>query len=233
MRPSTRTRLAAAAGTAALSAGLVPALAPAAASATPAVVNHKPTVHIAGGLCGNRRTVVRLRLWDDHTPREQLHYTISYNGNPALFEDTPWWTAGIEHRITFNHPANPQGVADLVITVSDGQGGVTDYLLTYRIGYVAMTGTGVSDFIVGTGAASTLRGMGGTDVICGNAGDDVVDGGDGADFLYGGDGADTVDGGGGADQLTGGAQADRFVHGTGDALVDYTPTDGDTSELVG
>jgi Ca2+-binding RTX toxin-like protein len=105
---------------------------------------------------------------------------------------------------------------------------------------------GANDILYGGNGNDYLYGMYGDDQLYGGAGDDYLYGLEGNDYLYGeagldrlyGDeGNDYLNGGkdGFADYLTGGSGADRFVWyliDVGETLVDYNPSQGDTTIYI-
>ncbi len=94
-----------------------------------------------------------------------------------------------------------------VYTVSDGNGGSDEAVLTVRVTGVAR-GTAGADHLLGTGKADSLYGRAGNDRLEGVGGNDRLSGEAGADTLLGGKGDDTLIGGAGGDRLEGGAGSD-------------------------
>ena len=97
---------------------------------------------------------------------------------------------------------NPQGLAGLVLTGSDG-------------GNDSLTGGVNADTISGLGGNDTLSAGYGNDSVDGGAGDDTLSGDTGADTLLGGTGNDYLDGGTGGNSLDGGAGNDTLTASTG------------------
>ncbi len=100
----------------------------------------------------------------------------------------------------YTPPTDYLGVDSFNYTVSDGNGGSDQGLVTLFVGMPSdctqrgndLTGTDGVDVLCGTGGNDTINGLGGNDVILGFGGNDTINGGPGADTISGGGGTDTV-----------------------------------------
>jgi hypothetical protein len=124
---------------------------------------------------------------------------------------------------------DPAGNGDIIdsftYTVSDGQEGTDEGVVTIAVGITANFGNGQdneigtagNDILAGGLGADTLNGVGGNDTLSGDAGNDKLLGGSGKDALSGLEGNDSLLGDAGDDSLSGGAGDDSLFGGTGSA----------------
>lgn len=143
--------------------------------------------------------------------------------------------------ITFTPAAGFNGPAEIIYTVSDGQGGVTPGTVDVIVSDGIVTGTDGDDLIDGSfdedpegdvvdGGDGFLPGEGpeddiinagdGNDTVLAGDGDDDVSGGTGDDNIDGGAGDDELDGGEGNDTIEGGDGNDTAIGGDGDDVID-------------
>jgi hypothetical protein len=114
----------------------------------------------------------------------------------------------------------------LPVTIADCRQG--DLLIGLE-GDDVLQGSSADDTIRGDEDDDQLTGADGNDKLFGGNDADVLQGGFGGDFLFGGSGNDELYSGAGDDILFGSKGADYFDCGEGyDAIIDFTPINGDT-----
>jgi Ca2+-binding RTX toxin-like protein len=106
------------------------------------------------------------------------------------------------------------GVADHLITLTNGAFALSYNAGNSRITVAAGTATAGDDSLVGTNGDDTIDGLGGDDTILGLGGNDSLIGGLGFNSLLGGDGNDTLTGGENGNALDGGAGDDLQIGGS-------------------
>jgi Ca2+-binding RTX toxin-like protein len=116
----------------------------------------------------------------------------------------------------------------------DGSGANVKQLILGGDGNDTLKGGSKADTISGGLGDDFLFGNDGADILNGDAGNDTLDGGKGSDQVLGGEGNDVVIGGAdrAIDTLVGGNGKDTFVKYCGDAIVDFSTTDGDIMKVM-
>ena len=218
-------------------------------------VNDGPEVTVSpGGSCGGTSGTINLTVSDPDTPAANLTLSAT-SSNTALVPNANVTFGGSGANRTMSVTAVPQATiqsSTITITVSDGQGGSSQLIVTVTVGTNSsetINGTSGTDIIFGRNGEDTINAGDSDDLVCGGAGNDTINGGggddtlngengddilrgeDGNDLLIGDQGNDQLIGGDGNDTLTGGPGADFFSGGPGvDTATDFTPAQGDTTD---
>ena len=205
----------------------------------------------------NTALVTTVAAMDSDLPSQTLSFAIVGGADAAKFAING--STGVLSYVTapdFENPsdAGANNVYDLVVGVSDGNGGTDTQALAVSVTNVLganLTGTNMANTLNGTVEEDTISGLKGNDTLNGAAGNDALLGGDGNDRLAGGDGNDTLNGdagkddligGAGLDQLIGGAGADKFIFnladesrvgGEADVIADFRNGGNDDIDLRG
>jgi Ca2+-binding RTX toxin-like protein len=133
------------------------------------------------------------------------------------------------------------GVADHLITLTNGAFALSYNPGNSRITVVAGTATAGNDSLLGTNGDDTIDGLDGDDTILGLDGNDSLVGGLGVDSLQGGNGndtltagddVDTLAGADGDDSLEGGGSADAYSGGAGYDIFSFDLLDTELQDEI-
>ena len=133
---------------------------------------------------------------------DNLAYNISGGADAAKFSIDPN-NGALTFLVApnFEAPTDAGGnnVYDIVVLVSDGQGGSDTQTIAVTVANqnegITEYGTEDGETLTGSDDSDSLYGLFGNDTLTGNAGDDLLDGGPGTDMLDGGPGNDTLNAG--------------------------------------